>query len=100
VVGIDVFDAALAVAREDVAASEVADRIDVRDVSVRNLLESSTFALAWLPQPFIARSDVIVAVARTFDALVPGGWLVMPIAEAATHLRPDRCWCTTSAHAS
>jgi SAM-dependent methyltransferase len=77
VVGIDVWEPALALARANVAASDVADRIELRMQSVVDLRETNCYSLAWLPAPFISREIFQVALTRVRDALQPGGWLII-----------------------
>jgi hypothetical protein len=79
VVGLDVSAAMLAVARTDVAAAGFADRVEVRDQSVADLADVSTFDLMWLPQPFIPRAALSAGLSRLAKAARPDGLLVMPI---------------------
>lgn len=81
VVGIDVFEPALQVARHEVLAAGRHDRVRIEHRSVADLSMSSRFALAWLPQPFFPRVDLLAGLSRIRSALRPGGWLVMPIAD-------------------
>jgi len=53
VVGIDPWEPALALARQNLAASGLAERIEVRSQRVEQLDEASTYTLAWIPGPFI-----------------------------------------------
>jgi hypothetical protein len=77
VVGIDVLARVLALARETVAASPVADRVVLREQDVATLDEPDTYALAWLPAPFVPEAPLRLGVLQLRNALVPGGWLVM-----------------------
>jgi hypothetical protein len=77
VVGIDVVPRVLTLARETVAASPVADRVVLREQDVATLDEPDTYALAWLPAPFVPEAPLRVGVLQLGNALVPGGWLVM-----------------------
>jgi SAM-dependent methyltransferase len=98
VVGIDTWAPALALARADLAGSGVADRVELRQQDVLDLVERDTYSLAWLPAPFCARAVVEAAVPLLHAALVPGGWLVVgltripgdPLGEAAARLRVTR----------
>jgi SAM-dependent methyltransferase len=78
VVGIDVFDVPLALARENVACAELADRIELRQLAVEDLRDEDSFDLVWFPACFCAPSSVPPALARTRGALRPGGWLLLP----------------------
>jgi hypothetical protein len=39
--------------------------------------EPETYALAWLPAPFIPESALGAGVLRVAESLVPGGWLML-----------------------
>jgi len=77
VVGIDVLPRVLALAADTVAASPVADRVLLREQDVSALDEPDTYALAWLPAPFVPEAPLRAGIDRLRAALVPGGWLVM-----------------------
>jgi ubiquinone/menaquinone biosynthesis C-methylase UbiE len=95
VVGIDPWEPALTLARENLGASEVVERVEFRRQSVELLQEEAAFSLAWLPGPFIAAEFADRALERVHRALVPGGWLIFgsnpplpgPLAEALASLR-------------
>jgi SAM-dependent methyltransferase len=77
VVGIDVLPRVLALAEETVAASAVADRVVLRQQDIGALDEPDTYAVAWLPAPFVPEAPLRAGVLQLARALVPGGWLVM-----------------------
>lgn len=77
VVGIDVLPRALALAAHTVAASSVGDRVVLREQDVSSLNEPQTYALAWLPAPFIPESALRVGVPCVVESLRPGGWLML-----------------------
>ena len=76
VVAIDRWEPALELARKNIAASGIQDRIDLRVQNVEELEELETFSLAWLPGPFLSAETVTAALERVKSALIPGGWLV------------------------
>jgi SAM-dependent methyltransferase len=78
VVGLDIFDVPLAIARENVSRAGLADRIDLRQLAVQDLREQEAFDLAWLPAFFLAPSTIAAAIERVHAALRPGGWLLIP----------------------
>jgi precorrin-6B methylase 2 len=78
VVGVDPYDAALAVARENIAREGLAERIELRQSSVEDVEDESVFELAWLPLVFIPSAIVPRAVDRVRAALRPGGWVIAP----------------------
>ena len=92
VVGIDPWEPALALARKNLAASGVAERVELRSQGGQFLQEEAAFTLAWLPGPFIPEEIAEQALERVHRALVPGGWLILgfnpslpgPLAEATT----------------
>ena len=77
VVGIDVMPRVLAMAEQTVAASSVSDRIVLRHQDVSALDEPETYALAWLPAPFIPESALGAGAPRVVESLLQGGWLML-----------------------
>lgn len=98
VTGIDIYEPALKLARANVAASAVAERVELRTQSVEALDEPGVYDFIWFPGPFIPLSLVGPSVERVREALVPGGYIVFglfgaqptPLAEALTDLRVVR----------
>jgi SAM-dependent methyltransferase len=98
VVGIDPWETALNLARENVASSDVAERIELRAQGVEQLDDRDAFTLAWMPGVFLSHDIVADALQRTRQALKPSGWLVFglyasppdPLGEALTALRTVR----------
>jgi precorrin-6B methylase 2 len=76
VVGIDIWEPALAIARNNSAHSGLQERVSLRRQDVRHLDALSEYSVIWLPGPFIARETVETVLERTRDALRPGGWIV------------------------
>lgn len=74
VVGIDIWEPALALARANVAASPHVARIEVRTQDVTRLDEVAVYTLAWLPAPFLTRAMAKAALDRLVVALAPGGY--------------------------
>jgi precorrin-6B methylase 2 len=77
VVGLDIWEPALALARVNVAASPDAARIDIRAQDVTCLDEVAVYTLAWLPAPFLSQAIAQAALDRLAVALAPGGYLVV-----------------------
>lgn len=86
VVGIDVLERVLDLARKELAgaAPDVARRVSLRHQDVAELTEQAAYDLVWLPAPFVAEEALTAAVPRLVDALRPGGWLVAGTNPAAT----------------
>lgn len=95
VVGIDSWEAALILARKNLAQSDVAERVELRSQRVEQLDDEKMFTLAWLPGPFIAAEPMALALERIYRALAPGGWLIIglyvqpsdKLGQALTNLR-------------
>jgi SAM-dependent methyltransferase len=88
VVGLDVLPRVIALAEATVAASSVADRVEIRRQSVAELDEirrqsvaeldeTDRYAYAWVPAPFVPEPALREGVRRVAAALVPGGWLAL-----------------------
>ena len=98
IVGVDPWEPALALARENLAKSGVAERIELRSQCAEHLDDVATFTLAWVPGPFIGAAIADRALERIHRALAPGGWLIFginvtppgPLEEALTALRNVR----------
>lgn len=98
VVGIDPWETALNLARQNVAGSDVAQRIELRAQGAEQLDDRDAFTLAWMPGMFLPPDIVADALQRTRQALKGNGWLVFglyasppdPLGEALTALRVVR----------
>lgn len=80
-VGVDVLDISLELAADELARHGLVDRVELRHQSVVDLADEDAFDLAWLPQPFIARADLVKAIAAVARALRPDRWVVIPLAD-------------------
>ena len=76
IVGIDICEPALAIARAALRASPHVARIEIRDQDVTTLDEHGAYTLAWVPTSFLPRSVATTALRRIFTALAPGGFLI------------------------
>ena len=76
VLGIDVLDRALALARQTIAASGAAARVTVCNMDVADFADDIGFDVAWLPAPFIPQPALSAGLPRVTAALRPGGWLM------------------------
>jgi predicted O-methyltransferase YrrM len=77
VVGIDVLPRVLALAQQTVNESAVSDRVILREQDISALDEEDTYALVWLPAPFLPEPALRAGVVRTVVALRPGGWVML-----------------------
>jgi predicted O-methyltransferase YrrM len=95
VLGIDILDSSLDLARQAIAVSDVADRVTVRKQDVADFTDPAGFDLAWLPAPFIPQQALPAGLTRVTAALRPGGWLIAghgkfggtPVQDALTRLK-------------
>ncbi len=95
VLGIDVLDRAVGLARQTLAASGVAARVTVRKQDVADFADDAGFDLVFLPAPFIPQPAVHAGLPRVAAALRPGGWLMVghgkfggtPVQDALTRLK-------------
>jgi SAM-dependent methyltransferase len=79
VVGLDIWDPAIAIARANVAASAVRERIEIRKQSIVDLTEKATYTLAFLAAPFMGKALIETALDRLAVAVAPEGYLVVSI---------------------
>jgi SAM-dependent methyltransferase len=77
VVGLDIWEPALALAEANVAGEGLAHRITFRRQSVAALDDEAAFDLVWLPAMFMPRQVVETALPRLARALKPGGMLIL-----------------------
>ena len=77
IVGLDVLDRALELARRHVEDAGLDERIELRRLDVAELDEADEFDLAWLPAPFIPRPALERGLARVAAALRPDGWVLL-----------------------
>jgi SAM-dependent methyltransferase len=82
--GIDIWEPALALARQNVSASPNAARITIRQCDVCELADGERYTLVWLPTMFLKRSLLRRALERIVAASLSGSYLV-----AATYTRPS-----------
>ena len=84
VVGVDVWAPSLAMAREQIEAAGLSDRIEVREQGGQEVPENDTFDLAWVPSLFIPPHALRAIVPRVLGALRPGGWVLVAMANPGT----------------
>ncbi|MFL5933718.1 MAG: SAM-dependent methyltransferase [Gaiellaceae bacterium] len=77
VVGVDPWEPALAIARENVAAAGLEPRIALVSARIEELDDPDGFDLTWLPSFFIPEHVFAAAVERIFALTRPGGTLVV-----------------------
>jgi predicted O-methyltransferase YrrM len=75
-VAIEPLEAPLALARRNVEAAGLADRVELRRAVVQDLHEEAAFDLAWLPGNFLPPDVLPAALAVVHRALKPGGWML------------------------
>lgn len=77
VVGIDPWEPSLTLARANVAAAGLADRIELRATRVEEIPDEEAFDLAFLPGPFLPRDVLRPALERVHRTLRSGAWAVV-----------------------
>jgi SAM-dependent methyltransferase len=87
VVAIDNWGPSLSLARSNVAAAGLQDRIELREQDAGELPDERAFDLVWIPAPFIPPQKLWRIVERVHRALKPGGWLLFATAKPGTDLR-------------
>jgi SAM-dependent methyltransferase len=84
VVGLDPWEPALRLARENVAGAGLAARVELRPMGAEALRDTDEHDLAWVPTFFIAASVLELVIARVHHALHPGGHAIFGL-----YVRPD-----------
>jgi hypothetical protein len=77
VLGLDILERPLALARRALAASRVAGRVTVRLQDVADLVDADGFDLAWVPAPFLPPPVLGPALDRVAAAMRADGWLLL-----------------------
>jgi precorrin-6B methylase 2 len=77
IVGIDVWQPSLALARTNVEAAGLGARIELREQGAEQLEDERAFELVWVPTPFMPERILPAALTRALRALRPGGWLIL-----------------------
>ncbi len=85
IVGIDVWQPSLSLARVNVEKAGLRDRIELREQGAENLDDQAAFDLAWMPLPFLPERVIPAAIERTREALRSGGWLVVAFVNLEGH---------------
>jgi SAM-dependent methyltransferase len=99
VVGIDIWEPSLQLARTNIATTGMQERVVLRAQSIVDLEDKEAFAVVWYPAPFLPLEITPPAMKNAYRALIPGGWLVFgmfppqpdPLGEALRALRTVRC---------
>ncbi len=99
VVGIDPWEPSLELARQNVAAAGLGDRIELRRQTAEDLADAEAFDLIWIAGPFIPPDVLNLALQRAWHALRPGAWVLMgtfnmtgePLVPALVRLRTRLC---------
>lgn len=92
VTGIDLFAPALELARVNVAAAGLTERVELRLQNIATLDEHETYDAVWLPMPFLPKQivpDALDAASRAIGAylvIIPGA-----LARLGTVRRPLAC---------
>jgi predicted O-methyltransferase YrrM len=84
VVGIDVWQPSLRLARDNVDRAALADRIELREQGTETLEDKAAFDCAWFALAFIPERVVRVGLERTLASLRPGGWIISGVHNVAS----------------
>ena len=80
VVGVDPWAPSLELARSNVAAAALGDRITLRQEGGEDVRDRDAFDLAWVAAPFMAETVLPALLGRVGTALKPGGWVLLALA--------------------
>ncbi|MGK3208671.1 class I SAM-dependent methyltransferase [Amycolatopsis sp. MEPSY49] len=86
VVGVDVMERVLELARRELAdvGTEAAGRVTLRHADVVDVADRAAYDMVWLPAPFLSEAALIQGLPRLIEALKPGGWIVVGTNSAAS----------------
>ncbi len=76
VVGLDVWHPAIELARANVDAASLGNRVEIRDQDVATFEDADGFDLVWFAGPFIPGAVQPIGIRRCVNAMRPGAWLV------------------------
>lgn len=76
VVGIDIFEPALRLAEQNVAAEDLTDRVTMRRQDATTMVEPAAYDAVWLPMPFLPQAIVPGVVRSAVSLVKPGGWVL------------------------
>ncbi|MGZ4701302.1 MAG: methyltransferase domain-containing protein [Ilumatobacteraceae bacterium] len=76
VTGIDIYEPALQLARQNIVDAGMTERVQLGTMNALDLDGSATYDAIWLPLPFMPKDVVPDAMAAASAALRPGGWLL------------------------
>ena len=79
VVGIDIWEPSLKLARANIAGSDVQERVTVQTQDLLQLSAENEYSFVWYPGPFIPGEIAPTAMANAYRALAPGGWMIFGI---------------------
>jgi cyclopropane fatty-acyl-phospholipid synthase-like methyltransferase len=79
VVGIDVWQPAIALARRNVVAARLEERVELRQQDATRLADTDSYDLVWIACPFLPEHVLLRAAEKARAALRPGGWMVLGI---------------------
>lgn len=76
IIGLDIWEPSLELARTNIAAEGLQNRITLRRQSVTDIADEAAFNIIWMPSPFLPREAVIGALPQIARALTPAGFLL------------------------
>lgn len=77
VVGLDISERVLKLARSRAETSDVSERLTFQLGNVAELQEEAAYDFVWFPTPFIPDAVVEAGIIAATRALKPGGWLLL-----------------------
>jgi protein-L-isoaspartate O-methyltransferase len=98
VVGIDVWDPSLEIARRNIKGANVDDRVELRKQDLVDVDDEARFDCVWFPTFFFPRETIVDSLPKLRTTLTPGGHVVLahaepppePLVQATNRLRTIR----------
>ena len=75
IVGVDVWEPSLRIARENVDRAGLAGRIELRQQGVEALEDQAAFDYVYYANVFMPEQNAVLGLERSLQALRPGGWI-------------------------
>lgn len=85
ILGIDIWEPALALARENLEIANLLDRVELRKQRLEDIRDVESFSVIWVAGTFFSADSMSAVLKNLYYSLKPGGWIVFGL----TAMPPD-----------